>query len=85
LPNFIWLSWAWQIRWVCCRVDVFQVLDADVGVDLSRGDFCMAEQLLDAANVGAVFEHLGCGGVTEEVATATQPTSPFFAAIRRDS
>ena len=40
----------------------------DVGVDHSRGDVLMAEELLDRADVAAVFEQVGSEGMAEGVA-----------------
>ena len=51
-------------------VDQLQLLDGDLGVDLGRREFGMAEQLLDKADVGATFQHEGGAGVAEQVAGA---------------
>ncbi len=36
-------------------VNLLQLLDADLGVNLGGGEFSVAEELLDKADVGAVF------------------------------
>ncbi len=36
-------------------VDLLELLDADLGVNLGGGEFGVAEELLDEADVGSVF------------------------------
>src|SRR5271166_3505257 len=38
-------------------VDLFQLLDRDLGVNLGGREFGMAKELLDKADIGAAFEH----------------------------
>ena len=52
------------------RVDPFQLLDRDLGVDLRRRKFGVAEQLLDEADVRSAFEHEGGTGVPQQMAGA---------------
>ena len=52
------------------RMDLLQLLNADLGVNLGGGEFGVAEELLDEADVGSVFEHQGGAGVTQKVARA---------------
>jgi hypothetical protein len=51
-------------------VDFQQLLDTDLGVNLGRLQFLVAEQLLDKADVRAALEHVSGAGVAEQVATA---------------
>jgi hypothetical protein len=51
-------------------VDLLEVADGDVGVDLGGGYVGVAEEVLDVAEIGTVFEHQGGGRVPEEVAGA---------------
>ena len=48
-------------------VDLFQPVDADVGVDLCGGEAFVSEEFLDDAEVGAGIEHVGCEAVAEGV------------------
>ncbi len=48
-------------------VDGFEVFLVDVGVDLRAGDVGVAEEFLDDAEVGAVFEEVGGEGVAQKV------------------
>src|ERR1039458_10719433 len=48
-------------------VDVAQTLGGDVGIDFSRADAGMAEQLLNDAQVGAVIEQMGGKAVAQHV------------------
>jgi len=47
-----------QLRRVRGRVDLLQLVDRDVGVDLRRRHAGVAEQCLDVADVGPVFQHV---------------------------
>ena len=44
-----------------------EMLKIKVGIDLRRADVGMAEQFLDAAQVLAGFEQVGCEAVAEQV------------------
>lgn len=57
-------------RGMAGAVDLLELLDADLGVDLGGGQFGVAEELLDEADVGSVFEHEGGTGVPQQVAGA---------------
>ena len=48
-------------------VGFFQALDGDVGVDLGGGDAGVAEEGLNAAEIGAGVEHVGGEGVAQFV------------------
>jgi len=50
------------------RVDRLQAADADVGVDLRRGQLLMAQDLLEGADVRPMFQHQGRHRVPEQVA-----------------
>ena len=50
-------------------VNLLQLLNADLGVNLGGGQFGVAEQLLDEADVGPVFEHQGGTGVPQRIST----------------
>ncbi len=43
--------------------DGFELLDADLGVDGGGFEFFVTEKLLDEADVGSAFEHVGGTGV----------------------
>ena len=49
-------------------VNLLQLLNADLGVNLGGGQFGVAKQLLDEADVGPVFEHDRGAGVAQQVA-----------------
>lgn len=51
-------------------VDLAQVVDADLGVNLGRVEPGVSEQLLDAAQVRAVFHHVRGAAVPQQVAGA---------------
>ena len=51
-------------------VDLLELADGDLGVDLRGGEFGVAEELLDKADVGPVFVHERGAGVAQEVAAA---------------
>ncbi len=53
---------------VASGVDGLELEDGDVGVDGGGFEAGVAEQLLDVADVGPVFEHVRGAGVAEEVA-----------------
>ena len=46
-------------------VDLFQVIDGDVGIDLGGFQGFMAQHLLQVSDGSAVFEHVGGTGVAE--------------------
>ena len=46
-------------------VDGFELLDAHLGVNRRGFELFVAEELLDEANVGPAFEHVGGAGVAE--------------------
>lgn len=48
-------------------VGIAQAFFGDVGVDLRGGEGCVAEEGLDAAEVGTVVEEVGSEGVTQFV------------------
>ena len=48
-------------------VDASELLNADLGVDAGRVQAGVTEQLLDVADVGSTFEHVGGAGVTKQV------------------
>lgn len=50
------------------RVDLFEHTDGDLGIDLGGVQADMAQQLLDKADVGPVFQHHGGHGVPEQMA-----------------
>ena len=51
-------------------VNFFEFSDTDAGVDLSGVESGVSELLLDETDIGAIFEHEGGAGVSEEVAAA---------------
>ena len=51
-------------------VDLLELLDAHLGVNLGGGEFGVAEELLDEADVGSAFEHVGGATVAQDVAGA---------------
>ena len=51
-------------------VNVEQLADRDLGVDGRRFQLFVPEQLLDVADVGSAFQHVGGAGVPEQVAAA---------------
>ena len=63
-------------------VDLLEFVDLDVGVDGGGVEVFMAEQLLDVADVGASFEHVGGAGVAEEMASAASPEAGWGAEVR---
>lgn len=46
--------------WVCLVVSLTHSLSADVGIDLSRCQALVAEQLLNASEIRSAIEHV-CG------------------------
>lgn len=52
-------------------VVLFQLLDADLGVNLRRAQLGMSQELLDEPDVGPTFKHQCGASVAEQVATAT--------------
>ena len=46
-------------------VDGFQLLDAHLGVNGGGFELFVAEELLDEADVGTAFQHVGGAGVTQ--------------------
>ena len=50
--------------WMSFVVDLGKVLEVERGVDLGGGDAGMAEHLLDATKVGAIFEEVRVEGVS---------------------
>ena len=48
-------------------VDGFETLAGDVGIDLGRGDAGVAEEFLNDAQVGTVFEEVSGEAVPEHV------------------
>ena len=46
-------------------VNLHQAVDADMGVFLGGGERGVTEQLLDGAQVGAPFQHVGGEGMPE--------------------
>ena len=46
-------------------VDAAELLDGDLGVDASGVETGMTKQLLDVADVGSAFEHVGGAGVAK--------------------
>ena len=53
-------------------MDVEELVDGDLGVEGGGVEFGVAEELLNEADVGSVFEHVGGAGVAEKV-TGTAP------------
>ncbi len=51
-------------------MDGFELLDADLGVDAGRFELLVAEELLDEADVGSAFEHVGRAGVAQKMAAS---------------
>jgi len=51
-------------------VDLLEFADGDLGVNLGGGEFGVAEQLLDEADVGPVFVHERGAGVAQEMTGA---------------
>ena len=51
-------------------MDFLQLEDAYLGVDRGGVEVLVAEQLLDVADVGPAFEHVGGAGVAQQMATA---------------
>ena len=51
-------------------VDEFEQLDAYLGVDGGGFEFFVTEELLDEADVGSAYKHVGGAGVPQEVAGA---------------
>ena len=51
-------------------LDRLQLRNADRGVNLGRVQVCMAQKLLDKANIGSVLQHQGAATVPEQVAAA---------------
>lgn len=49
-------------------MDLFQLLDADLGVNLGRREFGVSKELLDEPGVGSAFEHQGGAGVAQQMA-----------------
>ena len=45
-------------------MDCFELLDAHLRVDAGGFELFVAEELLDEADVGSAFEHVGCAGVS---------------------
>lgn len=59
-------------------VDGFELLDAHLGVNGSGFELFVAEELLDEADVGSAFEHVGGAGVADEVAASRAVDLGFF-------
>ena len=49
-------------------VDLLQLPSRDPGIDLRGGQIRMPQDRLDVADIGAVFQHVGCHRVAEQVA-----------------
>ena len=47
----------------------FELFNRNLCIDRSRLQFFVAEELLDEADVGSAFEHVGCAGVSQRVNT----------------
>jgi hypothetical protein len=52
---------------VVVAIDGFEAAEGEVGVDLGGGDIGVAEEELDAAQVGSVLDHVGGATVAEAV------------------
>ena len=52
-------------------VDVEELVDGDLGVEGGGVEFGVAEELLNEADVGSVFEHMGGAGVAEKAPRGT--------------
>jgi hypothetical protein len=59
-----------HLREVGASVDFLELPDADLGLNLGRGEAGVAEQLLDIADIRPVLEHERGAGVAEEVAAS---------------
>ncbi len=46
-------------------VDLFQVVDGDMGIDLGGFQGFMAQHLLQMSDGSSIFEHVSCTGVAE--------------------
>src|SRR4051794_34445134 len=55
--------------WVCLLITVLQALGCHMGVNLRRPQTAVAQQLLNAADVGAVVEQMGRETVPQTVRT----------------
>ena len=51
-------------------MDGFELLDAHLGVNARRFELFVAEELLDEADVGSAFKHVGRAGVAQKVAAS---------------
>ena len=49
-----------------------EVVELDVGIDLSGGDALVAEHLLDGAEIGPTGKHVGGERVSQDLATLKQ-------------
>ena len=52
------------------RMDLLQLLDANLGVDLGGAQFGVSPELLDEPGVGSAFQHQRGAGVAQQVARA---------------
>ena len=51
-------------------VDLFQLLDADLCVNLRRAQLGVSQELQDEPDVGPAFQHQGCAGLAAQMAGA---------------